>query len=361
VLEEDGIITIDGSSWDPHVSHIWIEHRGLATIRTEDDYIPNLDIDPPVSQLLFEAGGDHTCDVIHSAECRRGPILIAHVSSDATVSQKDFLSASTLFLGNDKFKLSFQYLGESAVNYTFNHTIVEFYADDVVSFVGLTLWNSPVSQSADNKLHLKVQNLVADVLSLPNSSFISFEVNDTCLIRDNEVTKINLTDTSVQVSAGASWTPYMRQQNDALFIVETNASHIILGVNKQASKSVLSKFQLRCMTGATVELEVSFYEVLNPFDIEIMVMYGNAITLKTDLMNLPLVTISSEWGEVKQTRVIKQPIFTAELAFEVFIGFTALMAVISVVLCIVGHYCMPPEEEFDVSSDEEEEGKSKTD
>jgi hypothetical protein len=100
---------------------------------------------------------------------------------------------------------------------------------------------------------------------------------------------------------------------------------------------------------------------VNPEAIQVVVMYGNRITLKTDLVNLPHVSVSSEMGDVITTIVTKQPIFTAELAFWAFLALLGIMGVISIVLCIVGHYCMPPEEEFDVSSDEESEGKSKKD
>jgi hypothetical protein len=163
------------------------------------------------------------------------------------------------------------------------------------------------------------------------------------------------------VNAGNTWTPYIAQGNRALFVVETNSSNVLIGVDKEVADSVLTGFTLKCAAGATLELEVSFYHVVNAEAIEIVVLYGNRITLKTDLVNLPPVSVSSESGELEVTVVTKQPIFTAKLAFWVFVGLMGVMGGISIVLCIVGQYCMPPEEEFDVSTDEESDGKSKKD
>jgi hypothetical protein len=360
VLEEEGTVTLDGESWNSRLSSLKIEHRKSATIQTEDGFVPDLGIDPPVAELFFKAEGGNTCNVSHSVECRKGPSLTVIVPHDAVVSQKDFLAADTFFAGNDNPKLTFQYLGEALVNYTFSFTTVEFVTDRTVSFAGLTLWHSPLSRRS-GKLDLKAHRLTADVVSLPNSSFLSLEVNSSCLIRDNYVSRINLTDTSVQVLSQDIWTPYVTQQHNAPIIVETNSSNVVIGVNKDISKSVLSEFKLRCMSGVTIELEVSFYQVRNPEDVEIVVLYGNKVTLKTGLVNLPDVSVYSETEDLEQTIVTKQPIFTPELAFWAFLALVGIMGVISIVLCMVGHYCLPPEEEFDVSSDEESEGKSKKD
>jgi hypothetical protein len=361
VLEEEGTVRLAGESWDLYSSRLLIEHRALATIQTEDRFIPDLSIDPPVTELFFEAKGGDTCNVLNGVECRKGPMLTAIVPRDTTVSQKDFLSANTIFLGENSSRLTFQYTGEAAVNYTFNGTKLEFSTNATLSFAGLTLWDSSVSRRGNGKLTLKVQRLVTDVTSLPNSSFLSFEVTDSCLILDNAIRKIQLTDTSVQVNSWDIWTPDIRQRNDASFTIESNSSDLVISVDKQVSDHVLSGLTLKCMAGATVVLEVSFYQVVNAEVIHILVMYGNRITLKTNLMTMPSVSVSAESGQVELTVVTKQPIFTAELAFWVFLVLAVIMGVISIVLSIVGHYCLPREEEFDVSTDEESELKNKRD
>jgi hypothetical protein len=154
----------------------------------------------------------------------------------------------------------------------------------------------------------------------------------------------------------------MLQVGTAQFTVSTTAAEVVIGVNRRVSDAVLPNFALVCDGGTTVHLEVSFYQVRNPGAVTVIVRNGtgNRVTLESGLVNVPEVTVKAQdGGAVEVTLIAKLPIFTAELALWAFVALLGIIAVISLILCVVGNYCLTPEEQFDVSTENESDERAK--
>jgi hypothetical protein len=285
------------------------------------------------------------------------------VDNNWTIEQRDFLSATTTFRGSNAEPLVFHFEEKAAVNYAFNQTAVGFNASSGrIAFARIDLAGSRVSCASPDQISLTAEHVHSDIESIPEANFASFIVSRSCTIEDNDVKSILLTNSSVQVTGGAGTTPVMQQVDRATFNVSATSANISIGFNRTEPDSLLPNFFLIVNGGSTVHLEASFYHVRNPSAMTVVVRTESAeeITIESELVNVPEITVIAEnGGTVNVKRIAKKPVFTAELAFWVFLGLLGVIAIISLILCVVGNYCLPPEEEFDVSSESVSDANAK--
>lgn len=58
-------------------------------------------------------------------------------------------------------------------------------------------------------------------------------------------------------------------------------------------------------------------------------------------------------GDYSHIFELGTPTYTADLAFYIFVGILAVVIVIAILLCVVGHQYLRPEDEVDVSESSE--------
>jgi hypothetical protein len=120
------------------------------------------------------------------------------------------------------------------------------------------------------------------------------------------------------------------------------------------SKRVLGNLGIE-LNGASIDvlLDRTWYEVINSADIRFVLAQPNArLTIRTELLKMPPLTVVGEDGlPVSWESIASNPKYTSGLAFSIFIALFSATVVVSVILIVVGKFCLPLEKEKEVPDD----------
>jgi hypothetical protein len=371
-------IEFSGDTSSNLTNELAIQHgKNPVTLRTADPFVPLITIDDPVVGVLYESGvpGHATIDASTDFDepgLRAGPTMDVIVAGECVFPQDAILAARTNFAGIVAWPpviLNFTYLAKSAVTYEFRDLTV-YFSISQVNFTGLVLLNSSIHYAEPQNRTLTVRS---EVLAGDAKSFdrrqprIRNAYADFLNITDME----DLTETTLMVSnrhinmskKSGYATPqiYVLNNGSTNFHILTAATYIrVVPDGTIIVPSVSLDLVLNERT--TVFFTDVWFYVENPKDFYIRVPSDRSrmLTVKSDLIALPAITVVDENGNRPEfNEDPADPKLSAGLAFFVFVAILGIIAIISLVLCLIGNFKLKPEEEFDQSSDDEDEKKPK--
>ena len=270
--------------------------------------------------------------------------------------------------------MNFIYKNESRSKYTFNNIKVDFRNEkNKVDFIGkyLCFENAEISQTSP--LTINVDELhINSIHSIPMESVSSLVIvnkilhillntksNSKLLQGDDSIKQIVFGEDSVALidQEGKKSAVFETADPSTQTTISTNQEQEIKLSVEDGSESVPYNVNLD-FTGNSANIYYdkswSNVEIPKTFVTNFNNMNVNDVHISTEMMHLPDVKVKGVDEKSIQTSTHKQKL-TKDLAFWIFIGFTALVFVIALILCIVGLTCCKHVEEMDVSSSAEGE------
>lgn len=343
--------------------------------------VPLIQINDPIKGVLFESNETTfpfetvTSDTFTTNNTRYGPVVNAKISGDVTFPQEAILAEEVIFDGPSTSTLLFQYRNPSRSNYTFNNIKVSFTSESKrVDFKGkrFAFCKSTLSQDAKEiPLTIDVDEFYTDnLISILETSVSGPVLVNKSLIVDlqpkGKSIILDSTDTIKQVVFGDDTVTFVNQdgQKSAQFKKEDPNAQTTISTNQESeiqlsveddADSVPSNLDFNFGgNSANLNFDKSWSNVDIPptFITNFTGMNPQNVHLKTEMMSIPNINIEGVNKSAIQTTTHKRKL-TKDLAFWIFVGITALVFVVGLILCIVGLTCCKHVEELDISSSAE--------
>lgn len=344
--------------------------------------VPEIIISDPIKGVLYESDGiQFPISVVDSNtfknnNTRYGPRIEVSINSDVNFPQEDFLAEEVIFKGESEIRrLNFYYGNPSRSNYTFENINLNFVSanSNKVDFKGkfLKLINNAQIKQQSSLLTIDVDEFFTDsIISVPAISVSSpvlinksFTVN---LDQGSNSRLLSNTDTIKQIIFGDDSVTFVNEKGEKSANFQTADPSTQTNINTNQE----SEIQLSVEDGAETvpsnvnlnfngnEANLNFdkswsgVDVPSSFVTNFQNIPADKVHLSTEMMSIPPVNITGVDKNAIETTTHKRKL-TKDLAFWIFIGITALVFVITLILCIVGLTCCKYVEQLDVSSSAE--------
>ncbi|KAH0788821.1 hypothetical protein GPJ56_007503 [Histomonas meleagridis] len=339
------------------ISNILIEHDNNSIIlESTNSFVPLVTINDNVYGVLYSAKTD-TVNIssttnFETENFRTGNDLTINCASGTySFPQHSILSEFSRFKLDANSNIAMIYHNETQVSYSFTNGKMNFELEsqsNLKYFKAKSFELSNTELNNVNDLPVLLDTLNTDIKSIPENSFTYINISNSLTINDNTIQTIILGNSSIRLrSTNNIMTPLINKNEEATFEINTNVENILLSV--ETNENCPTNTQLILTTTSetvNVHIDKSWFNVNNPEIFNIIVTNATNVIVSTDLMILPEITVHNSIGEtINYTSIEHESKYTSSLGFYIFIGITAFIIVLSLVLC----FCR--KEEMDASSE----------
>lgn len=340
-----------------------------VVLSAEAPVVPVLEIDHPISGVQYQAKTEKF-SVSSSTDWktfngRSGPDIEVTVSGqDVVIPQGVFLAENVSFLpATGDSSMIFEYITKSSVNYQFTDMHVGIQRSSVstldsgsdvfiAAMLGLVLRNSELKVKGNDPLHLEVDYLNSDVVSIPSTLDTSVSVTEQFVTDDETIAHVIVDDNGISLGNDSENVSTRVIRKDGMYpefnVWVTTPRMVTVSASFEAVMAV----NLYASNGASLLFDKTWYHVNNSDVVRIHIGGGEKVSLVTDLLEMPPFTVIG--SEQDYLIMVKQPAFTPRIAFFTFGAFLLAILLTCAILTIVGYQCLNAEVTRDISESSEE-------